>query len=66
MPVLHALLEVRFHVVSLTSTREKVLPTVAISSGMTAADLERLKKCVAAAPDAPFICLDVANGWVVL
>lgn len=42
---------------------KEVLPTVAISSGMTAADLERLKKCVAAAPDAPFICLDVANGY---
>lgn len=30
---------------------------------MTDADLERLKKCVAIAPEVPFICVDVANGY---
>lgn len=42
---------------------KEVLPTVAFSSGISDADLERLRKCVAAAPEVPFICLDVANGY---
>jgi hypothetical protein len=39
-----------------------MLPSMAISSGITDADFERLKKCVAAVAEVSFICLDVANG----
>ncbi len=39
------------------------LQHVAVSSGMQAADLSRLKEIIEAVPELSFICLDVANGY---
>eukprot|EP00743_Colponemidia_sp_Colp-15_P000994 GILK01001098.1.p1 GENE.GILK01001098.1~~GILK01001098.1.p1 ORF type:complete len:365 (+),score=63.27 GILK01001098.1:42-1136(+) len=36
---------------------------IAVSSGMTEADLEKLSKITAAVPSVSMICLDVANGY---
>lgn len=42
---------------------QAVRATSAFSSGIAEADLDRLRKSVAAAPEVKFICLDVANGY---
>lgn len=42
---------------------KEVRPSLALSSGMSEADLDRLRKCAAVVPEVKFICLDVANGY---
>eukprot|EP00053_Salpingoeca_punica_P009274 m.82986 g.82986 ORF g.82986 m.82986 type:complete len:381 (+) comp14948_c0_seq1:93-1235(+) len=42
---------------------KEVLQNMAISSGTSEADFDRLRKNVAAAPEVTMICLDVANGY---
>lgn len=39
------------------------LPTVAVSAGSSAADIERITEVLTAHPTIRFICLDVANGY---
>lgn len=41
----------------------KVLPTVAVSAGSSAADIERITAVLQAHAAIQFICLDVANGY---
>src|SRR5689334_7393975 len=40
-----------------------VANNVAVTSGSSDADLERLRAVIAAVPQLSFICLDVANGY---
>ncbi|KAI9006423.1 putative GMP reductase [Hyaloraphidium curvatum] len=43
--------------------KPEVAKHVAISSGTSDYDFERMSRCVRANPDVPFLCLDVANGY---
>lgn len=41
----------------------ETIKNVAVSSGTSQVDFEKLKEIIAIAPDIKFICLDVANGY---
>jgi len=49
--------------VAFTKANPEILKNIAISSGTSDVDYEKLKAVIAAIPDIRYICLDVANGY---
>ncbi|KNC87446.1 GMP reductase [Sphaeroforma arctica JP610] len=49
--------------VDFAKNNPEALPHCAVSSGSSAADLEKLKAVLSKIPEITFICLDVANGY---
>lgn len=49
--------------VAFTKANPEILKNIAISSGTSDVDYEKLKAVIGAIPDIRYICLDVANGY---